>query len=73
MDKKLMSELLALILLLIAFPIISFGATQGNSPLWWTGFAAVVVGGVLPVLTRYMDHSGDEVRDMGVEFDDRTP
>jgi hypothetical protein len=27
---------------------------------------------VLPVLTRYMDHSGDTIRDVGMEFDDRT-
>jgi hypothetical protein len=27
---------------------------------------------VLPVWTRYMDHSGDTIRDVGVEFDDRT-
>lgn len=72
MDRKLTSESLALVLLLLAFPVISIGTTLGSGPLWWTGLLGVVVGGVLPVLTRYMDHSTDELRDMGMEFDDRT-
>jgi hypothetical protein len=71
-DRKLSSESLALVLLLVAFPVISIGATRGNSLVWWIGFVAFVVGGVLPVLTRFMDHSADKPRDMGMEFDDRT-
>lgn len=72
MDKKLKAETLALVLLLAAFPITSWGTTAGNYLVWWIGFLSLVAGGVLPVLTRYMDHSGDRIRDVGVEFDDRT-
>ena len=72
MDKKLQAEILALVLLLAGFPIISWGTTAGNYPVWLIGLLSLVVGGVLPVWTRYMDHSGDTVRDVGMEFDDRT-
>ena len=72
MDKKLISECLALLLLFAAFPIISIGTTGGGHLVWWMGLLSLVAGGVLPVLTRYMDHSGDTIRDVGMEFDDRT-
>jgi hypothetical protein len=72
MDKKLKAETLALLLLFAAFPIISFGTTGGGSLVWWIGLLGLVVGGVLPVWTRYMDHSSDTIRDVGMEFDDRT-
>jgi nitrate reductase NapE component len=72
MDKKLRSECLALLLLFAAFPIISFGTTGGSTLVWWVGLVSLVLGGVLPVLTRYMDHSSDTIRDVGMEFDDRT-
>lgn len=72
MDKKLKSECVALVLLLAAFPVISLGSTHGGGLVWWTGLLAFVIGGVLPVWTRFMDHSGDKIRDAGVEFDDRT-
>ncbi|MBO9623852.1 MAG: hypothetical protein J7500_14180 [Sphingomonas sp.] len=72
MDKKLMAECLSLLLLCAAFPIISIGTTGGGATLWWVGLGAIVAGGLLPVWTRYMDHSNDKVRDVGMEFDDRT-
>lgn len=72
MDKKLISETVALLLLFAAFPIVSSGTTNGHGAVWWTGLISLIIGGVLPVLTRYMDHSHDTVRDVGIEFDDRT-
>ena len=72
MDKKLKAETLALLLLFAAFPIISLGTTGGSALVWWIGLLSLVVGGVLPVWTHYMDHSGDTIRDVGIEFDDRT-
>ena len=72
MDKKLKAETVALLLLFAAFPIISLGTTGGSGLVWWIGLLSVVMGGVLPVWTRYMDHSGDTIRDVGMEFDDRT-
>jgi hypothetical protein len=71
MDKKLTAECLSLLLLFAAFPLISIGTTGGNSLVWWVGLTSLVVGGLLPVLTRYMDHSRDTIRDIGMEFDDR--
>jgi hypothetical protein len=65
-------ETLSLVLLLVAFPVISLGSTHGQTAVWVIGFAALVLGGVLPVWTRYMNHDNDKVRDMGTEFDDRT-
>lgn len=72
MDKKLKAEILALLLLFAAFPITSWGTTAGNRLVWWIGFISLIAGGLLPIITRYMDHSGDAVRDVGMEFDDRT-
>lgn len=72
MDKKLKAETLALVLLLIAFPITSWGTTAGSYLVWWVGFICLLVGGLVPILTRYMDHSRDKIRDVGMEFDDRT-
>ena len=71
MDRKLVFETAALILMFAAFPIISVGSTGGNDPVWWLGLASLVVGGLLPIITRYMDHIADVIRDIGFEFDER--
>ncbi|PXW28412.1 EmrB/QacA subfamily drug resistance transporter [Paraburkholderia caballeronis] len=68
---KLVAETLALILMFAAFPLTSKGATAGNMVLLSVGLLCVIVGGALPIVTRFMDHSNDKVRDAGVEFDDR--
>jgi len=72
MDRKLVFETAALILLFAAFPVISFGSTNGNDVVWWLGLACLVVGGLLPIITRYMDHIKDTIRSIGFEFDERT-
>jgi hypothetical protein len=72
MDRKLRSECIALLLLFAAFPIVSLGTSGDSTLLWWIGLIALVAGGVLPVWTRFMDHSTDTIRDVGMEFDDRT-
>jgi hypothetical protein len=71
MDRKLKAECLAMLLLFAAFPITSFGTTADNRLVWWIGLASLVAGGVLPIMTRYMDHSTDTIRDTGMEYDDR--
>jgi hypothetical protein len=71
-DKKLKTEILALALLIAAFPITSWGTTAGSNPIWWIGLISLIGGGLVPVLTRYMDHSADKIRDVGMEFDERT-
>jgi hypothetical protein len=72
MDKKLKMETLALLLLCAAFPITSWGTMGGSQLVWWIGLISLVAGGLLPVMTRYMDHSTDTIRDVGMEYDDRT-
>lgn len=71
MDRKLRFETLAFVLLIVAFPVISAGTTHDHTAVWWIGLAAFLLGGGLPVWTRYMDHSTDKPRDAGMEFDDR--
>ncbi|WP_348787343.1 hypothetical protein [Leifsonia sp. NPDC080035] len=71
MDRKLVIETLAMILLIVAFPLISIGATNGITALWVLGFVVFVVGSILPVWTRFMNHAADVPRDVGMEFDDR--
>lgn len=71
MDKKLQAETLSLLLLFAAFPLISIGAMEKIGWLWGGGLVALVAGGLLPVITRFMDHSGDRIRDTGMEYDDR--
>ena len=68
---KLVAETVALILMFVAFPVTSAGSMAGNMPILILGLLCVVVGGALPIITRFMDHSKDKVRDAGVEFDDR--
>jgi len=72
MDKKLKAECLSLLLLFAAFPITSIGTTAGNTAVWGLGLLCVVAGGVVPVVTRYMDHSTDTTTDVGMEYDERT-
>jgi hypothetical protein len=71
MDRKLQLETLAFVLLIVAFPVISLGTDDGSTAVWVVGLAAVTAGGLLPIVTRFMDHADDEVRDMGLEYDDR--
>ena len=71
MDKKLKAETLAFVLLLAAFPITSWGTTAGSYLVWVIGVICLVAGGLVPVMTRYMDHSTDTIRDVGMEYDDR--
>ena len=67
MDTKLKAETLALLLLCAAFPIVSWGTVSDNQFVWWIGLLSLVAGGVLPIVTRYMDHSTDTIRDVGPE------
>ncbi|HEY4299172.1 MAG TPA: EmrB/QacA subfamily drug resistance transporter [Paraburkholderia sp.] len=68
---KLVAETAALILMFAAFPLTSRGSVSGNMLLLSLGLLCVIVGGALPIATRFMDHSKDKVRDAGIEFDDR--
>lgn len=44
----------SLILLVVAFPLISAGTTHGPDALWWMGLAALVCGGLIPPVQRLL-------------------
>lgn len=45
---------LSLLLMLAAFPLISIGSFHGPDALWWTGLAALAIGGALPPVRRFV-------------------
>lgn len=53
----------AFVLFLASLPLISFGATEGQEPLWWTGLALIVIAGILPPLTRFVPLADEEEGD----------
>jgi hypothetical protein len=69
---KLATETIGLLLLFAAFPLTSLGATGGNTVVWALGLLCLTAGGLLPIVTRFMDHRADKPTDMGMEFDERT-
>lgn len=69
---KLVTETVALLLMFAAFPLVSVGATGDSAVVWWLGLLCLIAGGLLPVVTRYMDHTQDKPTDVGMEFDERT-
>ena len=71
MNKKLTIETIAFVLLIIAFPVISIGTDNDNPAVWIIGLIALIVAALLPIWTRFMDHSTDKPTDMGMEYDER--
>ena len=71
MNKKLTIETISFVLLIVAFPVISSGTDNDTKAVWILGLAMMIVAGVLPIVTRFMDHRADKIRDMGLEFDER--
>jgi len=72
MEKKLALETLSFVLLIVAFPVVSLGSSHGHRVVWILGLVALVLGGLLPIWTRFMNHAADKPRDVGMEYDDRT-
>lgn len=52
--SRLAALSLSLVLLLVAFPMISLGSTLGPPLLWWLGLLALVVGGLIPPAARFL-------------------
>ena len=71
MNKKLTIETVSFVLLIVAFPVISQGTHHESRAVWVIGLLMTVVAGLLPIVTRFMDHGGDKPRDMGMELDER--
>jgi hypothetical protein len=61
--STLMALGIALVLSLLAFPLVSVAFTQDTEVLWWVGLALLVVGGLIPPATRFAladDGNGDD-------------
>ncbi|RIK43015.1 MAG: EmrB/QacA subfamily drug resistance transporter [Chloroflexi bacterium] len=71
--NKLIVLSVSLVLLIAAFPLISMGSTGGSTALWLLGLAALVLGGMLPVLLRFVGQKAteDKPRAAGMEYDER--
>lgn len=50
---------IALLLMLAAFPLISFGTSRNRPALWWSGLAALGIGGLIPPVSRYVFQEGN--------------
>jgi hypothetical protein len=61
---------IALVLSLLAFPLVSAGSTQDTETLWWVGIALLVIGGLIPPATRFA--FADDGDDDGNGNDDET-
>lgn len=42
------------VLLLMSFPLISFGTTEGSDFLLWLGFASLLLGAAIPPVQRLL-------------------
>ncbi|MEX0906651.1 MAG: hypothetical protein WD604_02950 [Balneolaceae bacterium] len=51
---------IALIIMLVPFFLISIGTTEETSSLWWIGLICLVIGGIIPPVTRYAFGESDE-------------
>lgn len=58
-------QLVALVFLLVPLPLVFYGVHEGIDALWWAGVALMIVGGVIPPITRYAFDSEEE--DQGSE------
>jgi hypothetical protein len=58
-------QAVAFVLFLVSLPLISFGATDDATGLWWTGLALLVIAGLLPPLARFVPLADDDEDDDG--------
>ncbi|HWG98283.1 MAG TPA: hypothetical protein VNV66_02920 [Pilimelia sp.] len=56
--SKLTWSLVALVLFLVALPVLSLGTTRGAPVAWWAGLALVAAAGVIPPALRYLGGDG---------------
>ncbi|HHX64864.1 MAG TPA: hypothetical protein GX702_08265 [Chloroflexi bacterium] len=60
---KLTALSIALVLLLISFPLTSLGTAGDTAWLWWLGLILLTIGGLIPPVTRYTiptEENGEE-------------
>lgn len=59
MNKKPV-QLVALAFLLVPLPLVFYGVHEGIDALWWAGVALMIVGGMIPPISRYVFDSEEE-------------
>lgn len=47
----------SLLLMLAAFPLLSIGSTDGPAWLMWLGLILLALGGIIPLLRRFMNRN----------------
>jgi hypothetical protein len=50
---------LALVLMLVALPLLSWGTEDGRRWLWWLGLAILAAGGLIPPVARFAGRDRD--------------
>ena len=53
---------LSLVLMLVAFPLISVGTTGGRAIVWWLGLASLGIGALIPPVMRFVPPEDDPER-----------
>lgn len=51
--------ILAFLLMLAAFVLITMGFAWSTEPLWWAGLAALALGGLIPAVRRFIPKHGE--------------
>lgn len=51
---------ISLVLMLIAFPLISVGTVQGRPLLWGIGLASLTLGALMPPVMRFLPTDEDD-------------
>lgn len=69
LETKLLT--LALVLMLVAFPVTSIGTMEDLPVVWWIGIALIVAGALIGPVMRYaLPEDGDENGDNGGNNDE---
>ena len=65
MDETTLLEI-SLVLMVVPLPLVLYGVLEGISLLWWVGIVLMVVGGLIPPVTRYVfegEGNGEDDKD----------
>ncbi len=52
--NRALARNVSLVLMLVAFPLISIGTTSGPDLLWWLGGVCLTLGALLPAVLRFV-------------------
>jgi hypothetical protein len=60
MDRDTILLIVALVLMLAAYPLTALGTDQGNVAVWVAGLIVVAAGALIPPVTRYLTSDDDD-------------